>query len=369
MRACRLTGKSKGEFQVLLQEGEAVMKATSDEEAGKWVEILVEILKQREADAQAEAEAAAAAAPAPAPATAPAPSPAPAPAAEAAMDAADQRALETLGGGMKPVWLTIEGAKDLPGVEGKDGDINPVVIVTMVSEGDDEDTPSEQLWMRFSRPESGSAPTYSWKLLIPGVLRSATLLFTVVDYTGQRMAFLGQGCWRVADDNTWEQPERLTLPLGEFGEAFVPKDGGGKALTFFQTDGAGAGELTIKIEPENSGLCCAIKKRGETQHWKDRWAVLAGDVIHYFGDKDEGASKATINLAEAKDITHPEDILELIDVETDEKTWHFRLETPEFGAAALNAFRLAAGKSAYAGTGVSIADQGGFQENVKVTQD
>ena len=133
--------------------------------------------------------------------------------------------------------------------------------------------------------------------------------------------------------------------------------------------GAGAGELTIKIEPENSGLCCAIKKRGETQHWKDRWAVLAGDVIHYFGDKDEGASKATINLAEAKDITHPEDILELIDVETDEKTWHFRLETPEFGAAALNAFRLAAGKSAYAGTGVSIADQGGFQENVKVTQD
>ena len=62
-------------------------------------------------------------------------------------------------------------------------------------------------------------------------------------------------------------------------------------------------------------------------------------------------------------------ILELIDVETDEKTWHFRLETPDFGAAALNAFRLAADQPAYTGTGVSIATLGGFQENVKVTQD
>ena len=72
--------------------------------------------------------------------------------------------------------------------------------------------------------------------------------------------------------------------------------------------------------------------------------MLAGDVIHYFGDKDEGASKATISLSDAKNITHPDDILELIDIETDEKTWHFRLETPDFGAAALNAFRLAAGQ-------------------------
>eukprot|EP00936_MAST-01D_sp_MAST-1D-sp1_P001255 g1255.t1 len=53
----------------------------------------------------------------------------------------------------------------------------------------------------------------------------------------------------------------------------------------------------------------------------------------------------------------------------DEKTWHFRLETPDFGAAALNAFRLAADQPAYTGTGVSIATLGGFQENVKVTQD
>ena len=40
VKSALLTGKTKGEFRVMLKEGEAIMKAETDEEAQKWAEII-----------------------------------------------------------------------------------------------------------------------------------------------------------------------------------------------------------------------------------------------------------------------------------------------------------------------------------------
>eukprot|EP00937_MAST-01D_sp_MAST-1D-sp2_P007584 g7584.t1 len=360
MQSCRLTGKSKGEFQLQLKgEGDALLKASSDDEAAKWVDILAAMVREEAATAEETAAAGAAG--------------------QVqgdikdhmktltADDLEDSRAIETLTGGMKPVRVTIKSASNLPDVASKDGALEPLVIVTMVTE--EGELGAEQLWMRLSPKQEGNNPTWGWSAVIPGVHKSCTLLFTVVDWTGDRTAFLGQGCWRMSDGACWDRAEALELPLGEFGEALAPKDGGGKEMEFAEREAAGAGELTVEIEPVNGGLCCAVKKRGETEHWKDRWIAITGSELLYYGEKSDGRPKHVVNLRLATEVTHPSSILELVDVATDEKVWHFRFESPDFGSAAFRAIRAAAGmQELVAGMdrGVSIAASGGFKENVKV---
>lgn len=355
VKGANLTGKAKGEFRVVLAEGEAVMKAESDEEAMKWVEIIAAMVTE---DVSAAAEEAAGGA-------------------EAvkdqmvtltAEDMEESAALASLSGGRKPIWVNLEGAQGLAGLADKGGKCDAMVILTVINETAGGD--AEQLWMSMSPVVAqDTEPTWGWKVLIPAVLQEHTLLFTVVDWEGDRIAFLGQACWRMADGAVWDASEKLVLPLGEFGESIAPKDGGGKPLKFKSTDADGVGELTVTIGPvRGAGACCAVKKRGETQHWKDRWVAVTEDRLMYYGDMTENRPKHEVTLRGAKAITHPGAVLELIDVETDEKVWHFRLETPEHGSALFRALRTAAGmQDLVAGRdrGVSISATGGFAANVK----
>ena len=136
VKSALLTGKSKGEFRVVLKEGEAVMKAESDEEAMKWVEIIASMVTE---DVSAEAEEAAGGA-------------------EAvkdqmvtltAEDMEDSAALASLSGGRKPIWVTLEAATGLAGLADKGGKCDAMVILTVVTEDGDADV-SEQVWMAMS---------------------------------------------------------------------------------------------------------------------------------------------------------------------------------------------------------------------------
>ena len=231
----------------------------------------------------------------------------------------------------RPLRVGIKSAEGLRAVRDTS---NPMVVVSIVDRTHGYETESQHM----GTPQMGTvAPAFDETVLLPGVTANVEVVFTIVDFGEEGdLEFLGQATVAMAGSELWNRGKDFKLELGAMGDVHL-RDGDGKELRI-EHDNAPAtwdgtkAYLNVKIEPfpPAYSLCGELDKTGGDRYasvWKQRWCCLIEHSLYYYDHMGATKPKAIINLKEAEDITHPDQIIEHITIKMPDKVWQFRTAT------------------------------------------
>jgi hypothetical protein len=246
----------------------------------------------------------------------------------------------------------------------------PIVIVTAKKDSKQH----YQLISGISQKENSSPDSLNaeWEetLRIPGIPSDIDLVFTVCDWgENGKWQVMGQGTFLMTEEK-WadllEQsdcvnPSKTKLTMGPV--EYSPKDGSQKDINIGALEQAVNGQLSVTITPfyGTYTMCGELCKTGGdpyTSVWKSRWVLLADGKLFYYGTYGDPAPKQILDLKDAKNITHPDNILEMIDIEMPDKLWHFKADDMLLGGQWWWKLRQSAGmetEQSEQSKGISIA--------------
>jgi hypothetical protein len=235
---------------------------------------------------------------------------------------------------LRPLQIKVHTAS-LNGVAA--GSMKPMVIVTAT-----KDTKQHyQLVTSLSECKTKSPDSLDaeWEetFVIPGIPDDLDLVFTIVDWGENGMwTAMGQGKHEM-NEKAWSDlleqadcvnPSKTRLQIGDL--EYNPKDGAQKDIKMAIGEQV-AGQLSVTITPfyDEYSMCGELCKTGGDRYtsvWKSRWVLLADSKLYYYGTYGDPKPKQILDLKDAKSITHPDDILEHIDVQMPDKLWHFKTD-------------------------------------------
>ena len=210
------------------------------------------------------------------------------------------------------------------------------------------------------------------KLTLAGLPEEVDLVFTIFDWQGGSDGWKGMCQGKVPLDKAkWadllEQqdcvnPGKTKVTLGPL--SYTPRDGAGKNIQLNEWTGEVGGVLTVEIKPFASTytMCGELCKTGGDRYtsvWKSRWCLLADGQLQYYGAYGDPKPKKILELKDATSITHPDQILEMIDVQMPDKLWQFKTSDPLLGGQWWWKLRQAAGmetEQSEQSKGISLAD-------------
>jgi len=173
-------------------------------------------------------------------------------------------------------------------------------------------------------------------LMLPGISTKVTVYFTVVDWgQGGALTLLGQGkvAFKTEKDYLTKVEKKVKQKLKLGAMEYVPTDGCGKPMVIDTTSKAAKGcvggelEVGLKAFAPELYLCGNILKTGGDRYsssWKSRWVSLIDGRLFYYDSFGDPRPKAVIDLAQATKIVHPDNILEMVNIELPERTWQFK---------------------------------------------
>ena len=151
-----------------------------------------------------------------------------------------------------------------------------------------------------------------------------------------------------------------------------PRDGAGKNIQLNEWTGEVGGVLTVEIKPFASTytMCGELCKTGGDRYtsvWKSRWCLLADGQLQYYGAYGDPKPKKILELKDATSITHPDQILEMIDVQMPDKLWQFKAPDILSGGEWWWKMRQASGQKADANEKGKEEDAGGGSSRKKAS--
>jgi hypothetical protein len=313
----------KGEIQLIIDSETTMLHADTPDEAQKWVDVLQDHLPKAAQAANAANAAADLLADSP-----------------GGMFAATGQTGTLRDGAERPIRVTVTKGKGLKSVRANGS--NAMVFVTAVvptAKGKPESRHQFQISTGcYSNEEAGAMKDAMWMdqpLMLPGVGQKVSLYFTCVDWDPEdgKLTFMGQGKVEFKADKDWKKTAsdaaKYTVKLGAIEHNLT--DGMGKELKLKKAKSKDfvGGELEVKVKSfsAETSLCSDILKTGgdlKTSAWKPRYLCLVDNQLYYYDSYGEPRPKAVIDLAQAKSVVHPENILEMIVIEMPDRNWQFK---------------------------------------------
>ena len=229
--------------------------------------------------------------------------------------------------------ITVQKATNLSAGEGSKSSINPLMMITVLASGIDEEAaeaeeyPDQITQVMTAAKQNDLNPEWNETVVIPAVTGEMVILFTCVDFEGGSYTFLGQSCLRLSETGHWRQAEALTLPLAEVDDALPPRDGMGKPFEFEVATATGSAEFTVNIEPvgSDSGFCSAAKKVGgsgalattKPPTWSKRFVALADNKLCCWEERSDPRPGLTLDMAKTESVSRPNGVRECVAIKND----------------------------------------------------